>query len=82
MTMPIDGTNYVKPTWINEHSPAINASELNDMSGALEKALTSMGNQDLTVEERDNARANLGISYGTSLPQSGEEGDIFFLIQS
>ena len=39
--MPIVNGRYVAPTWINKSVPAINASELNAISGTLEKLDTS-----------------------------------------
>ena len=35
--MPIISGNYVAPIWRNDNAPAVNASELQDMSDSLEK---------------------------------------------
>ena len=41
--MPMSGNNYVAPTWVNYGPPALDADELNAISGTLENLELSQG---------------------------------------
>ena len=58
--MPLNNGQYEAPTFVNGSAPAINASELNAMAGAVEGAVEYDRAQTLTDAEKAQALANLG----------------------
>lgn len=76
--MPLVNGQYVAPTWVNDNPPAINAAELNAMSGAIAGAVEFDRNQNLTSSQKSNARNNIGcpsiIVENKALLSSGWSG--------
>ena len=58
--MPLVNGQYAAPTWVNDSAPAINASELNAMSGAIAGAVEYDRVQNLTTAQKSVARVNIG----------------------
>jgi len=58
--MPLVNGQYTAPTWVNDSAPAINASELNAMSGAIAGAVEFDRSQSLTTSQKETARNNIG----------------------
>lgn len=59
--MPLDTNgNYAAPTWVNDNEPAIDADELNAMSGAIAGAVEYDREMDLSPSDKKRARANIG----------------------
>ena len=63
--MPLDTNGkYVAPSpeWTNDNEPAIDADELNAMSGAIAGAVEYDRELTLTEEEQEQARSNIGAA--------------------
>ena len=58
--MPYTGNVYTNPHWVNNSNPAINATEMNAISDALEKVPIANGGTNAT--NAADARTNLGIT--------------------
>lgn len=62
--MPIDTNGrYVAPTWVDDNEPAIDADELNAMSGAIQGAVEYDRAMNLTSTQKERARNNIGVPY-------------------
>ncbi len=79
--MPINtnGT-YVSPTWVNENEPALDADELNAMSGAIAGAVEYDRDMTLTAEQQTQARTNINAAAQTDMAQA--QADILALQQA
>lgn len=58
--MPLQNGLYVAPVWRNDQSPAIDADELNAMSGAIQGAVEYDRTMALTDAQKTKARSNIG----------------------
>ena len=66
--MPLDTNgNYVSPTWVNVNEPAIDAEELNAMSGAIAGAVEYDREMTLNDDQQTTARGNIGAAAENDL---------------
>lgn len=66
--MPLDTNgNYVSPTWVNDNEPAIDAEELNAMSGAIAGAVEYDREMTLNDDQQTTARGNIGAAAEAGL---------------
>lgn len=60
--MPMSGSQYVAPTWVNDNEPAIDASELQAMSDTIEANQTAL---ETTVNSTGDTMTGPLIAGGT-----------------
>ena len=58
--MPLVNGQYQAPTFVNNSSPALNASEMNAMAGAVQGAVEYDRTQSLSSVQKTSARVNIG----------------------
>lgn len=81
--MPLDTNGkYVAPSpeWTNDNEPAIDADELNAMSGAIAGAVEYDRSLSLTSSEQEQARSNIGAASEADMTQA--KADILALRQA
>ena len=76
--MPIDTPGvYVSPTWVNDNEPAIDADELNAMSGAIAGSVEYDRAQTISSAGQAQARSNIGAASQSDMAQA--QADIIAL---
>lgn len=81
--MPLDTNGkYVAPSpeWTNDNEPAIDADELNAMSGAIAGAVEYDRSLSLTASDQEQARSNIGAASEADMTQA--KADILALQQA
>ena len=81
--MPLDTNGkYVAPSpeWTNDNEPAIDADELNAMSGAIAGAVEYDRSLSLTETQQQQARSNIGAASEADMTQA--KADILALQQA
>lgn len=81
--MPLDTNGkYVAPSpeWTNDNEPAIDADELNAMSGAIAGAVEYDRALSLTDAQKEQARSNIGAASEADMTQA--KADILALQQA
>lgn len=71
---------YVAPTWTNENEPALDADELNAMSGAIAGAVEYDRSMSLNATQQGTARTNIGAASQADMTQA--QADILELQQA
>lgn len=72
--MPLDTNGvYVSPTWVDDNEPAIDADELNAMSGAIAGAVEHDRAQTLSSAAQTQARTNIGAASQTDMTQAQQD---------
>lgn len=71
---------YVAPTWTNENEPALDADELNAMSGAIAGAVEYDRSMSLNAAQQGTARTNIGAASQADMTQA--QADILELQQA
>lgn len=71
---------YVAPTWVNDNEPALDADELNAMSGAIAGAVEYDRSMSLSSSQQETARTNIGAASQADMTQA--QADILALQQA
>lgn len=74
-----DIKEYINGTLIPEVETAFNTTIPTDYVANTDSRLSDSRTCDNTFDSWSAARSNLKVTYGTSLPATGEDGSIFFL---